>query len=273
VKQDTKYGIRQLILADAIQPTVSSAKHLSHLFFRGSYFAKYRKVGILLLLIIIFTGCRARHFVRTTPQMNVEQQFWVRVLLLDDIKSCKLMTPSAFSVINSQTQVAEAHFGQLTEPSNIIISGGRIVIAGRTLIGDKTIILPADPHIFELNGDSYRGKLMLIVNADDNSFDVINLGPLEPYLAGVVGAEMPDYWEPAALRTQAVAARTYCLYIKRHFGPKRTWDVKRTEANQVYLGLGAESARVWDAVRETTGDILICRQGEDGEERIFPSSP
>ncbi len=259
-----------MILADAIQPTVSSAKHLSHLFFCGSYFAKYRKVGILLLLIIVFTGCRARHFVRTTPQMNVEPQFWVRVLLLDDIKSCKLMAHSAFSVINSQTQAAEAHFGQLNEPANIIMSGGRIVIAGRTFTDEKTIILPDVPHIFELNDDSYRGKLMLIVNADDNSFDVINLVPLEPYLAGVVGAEMPDYWEPAALQAQAVAARTYCLYIKRHFGPKRTWDVKRTEANQVYLGVGAESARVWDAIYRTWGQVLTCRQTSDTAE-LFPA--
>ncbi|MHC4159243.1 MAG: SpoIID/LytB domain-containing protein [Planctomycetota bacterium] len=202
--------------------------------------------------------------------MDVEPQFWVRVLLLDDVKSCQLMTPSAFSVINSQTQATEAHFGQLKKPTDVIMSGSRIVIAGRSFAGDKTIILPEKPHIFKLNGDSYRGKLMLIVNTDDSSFDVINLVPLEPYLAGVVGAEMPDYWESAALRTQAVAARTYCLYIKRHFGPKRTWDVKRTEANQVYLGLGAESARVWDAIYKTWGQVLVCRL-QNGTDDIFPA--
>ena len=36
--------------------------------------------------------------------------------------------------------------------------------------------------------------------------------PLEEYLVGVVAGEMPAAFEPAALRAQAVAARTYALY-------------------------------------------------------------
>ena len=202
--------------------------------------------------------------------MNVEPQFWVRVLLLDNVKSCRLMAPSAFRVINPQTQATEAQFGLLNEPANVIISDGRIIIAGKPLANDKTIVLPEDPHIFELNGADYRGQLMLTVNDDGNSFDAINLVPLEPYLAGVVGAEMPDYWEPAALQAQAVAARTYCLYIKNQFGPKRNWDVKQTQANQIYLGVGAESARVWDAVYSTWGQVLVCRQGGTTD-ALFPA--
>jgi len=202
--------------------------------------------------------------------MDIEPQFWVRVLLLDNIKGCTLKTPSRFTVINPQTTIRQAHFDQADVPINVSVSAGRITIADRSFTAKEVIILPDDPHIFNLNGDDYRGKLKLIINPDGNSFDAVNLVPPEPYLAGVVGAEMPNYWEPAALKAQAIAARTYCLYIKRHFGSKRTWDVSKTEANQVYLGVGAESAQVWNAVNQTQGQVLVCKQ-TNGIEDIFPT--
>jgi len=202
--------------------------------------------------------------------MDIEPQFWIRVLLLDDTKTCTLTAPSPFAVLDAQTQTTEAYFDQPDSPVNITVSAGQIAISGRLFSGKQIIILPDKPHIFSLNGDDYRGKLKLIINPDGNSFDAINLVPLEPYLAGVVGAEMPDYWEPAALKAQAIAARTYCLYIKRHFGNKRTWDVRKTQANQVYLGVAAESAQVWDAVNQTHGQVLVSKDS-DGNEDIFPA--
>ncbi len=202
--------------------------------------------------------------------MDIEPQFWIRVLLLDDTKSCTLTAPSPFVVLDAQTQTTEAYFDQSDSPANITISAGRIAISGRFFSGKQIIILPDRPHIFSLNGDDYRGKLKLVINPDSNSFDAINLVPLEPYLAGVIGAEMPNYWEPAALKAQAIAARTYCLYIKRHFGNKRTWDVRKTVANQVYLGVAAESAQIWDAVNQTHGQVLVCKQS-GGTEKLFPA--
>jgi len=173
------------------------------------------------------------------------------VLLLDDIQSCTVIASSSFSVINAQTRSIEARFEEAGERVKIGISGGRIVVGGQVVSGGQVIIFPNRPHILNLNGREYRGKLKLIVNADGKSFDAINLVPLEPYLAGVVGAEMPYYWEPAALQAQTIAARTYCLYIKKRFGGGRNWDVKRTAAHQVYLGVAVESVQIWDAVNKT----------------------
>jgi stage II sporulation protein D len=81
---------------------------------------------------------------------------------------------------------------------------------------------------------------------------------------------MPDYWEMTALKAQAIAARTYCLYIKKSFGDKRNWDLMKTQANQLYLGVSAESARVWNAVNQTQGQVLVCKQDNDVE-TIFPA--
>ena len=214
----------------------------------------------VLLFLVTAAGCTERRLVRPTPQMDIEPQFWVRVLLLDDVTACTLQSSSSFSVVEPQTAFAESYFAVSNVPMNINVSSGQITIAGRSFAGNEITILPSEPYIFCLNGDNYRGKLKLVLNPDNNRFDAINLVPLEPYLAGVVGAEMPDYWEPAALEAQAVAARTYCLYTKKRFGSRRHWDMKRTAANQVYRGVKAESPQVWNVIIKTSGQVLTCKK-------------
>jgi stage II sporulation protein D len=225
----------------------------------------------LSLYLMIHLGCKPRELARPTPQMDAAQRYWVRVLLLSDITDCNVQTASYFNVTNlDESLPLETSFSSLENPIRIKLSAGKLTIGGRTFKSRKLIVYPNEPYIFSLNGSEYRGKLELIINLDGKTFDVINLVPLEPYLASVVGAEMPDYWEPEALKAQAIAARTYCLYIKNRFGTKRNWDVSKTQANQVYLGVKTESAPVWNAVNNTYGEVLTCRH-LDGTEDIFPT--
>jgi stage II sporulation protein D len=202
--------------------------------------------------------------------MDIEPQFWIRVLLLDNAGVCTLKVGSPFVILDARRQTAEARFNQSGAPVEITIYRGEIAVSGCPFAGGRIIIFPDEPYIFNLNGSDYRGKLELIVNPDGNSFDAINLVPLEPYLAGVISAEMPNYWEPESLKAQAIAARTYCLYIKRHFGVDRNWDVTKTQANQRYLGVSAESSQVWRAINQTAGRVLICRQ-PGGIKDLFPA--
>jgi len=239
---------------------------------------KYKKFCILTFDFLVLlsacgglVGCKARQPTAPTPQMDAKPQFQVRVLLLNNITACTLKTSSPYSIIESiddfQSTIENRKSGI---PVSIQLTAGRITIAGQPFTNDQLTILPDNPHIFNLNGDSYRGKLKLIVNPDSNSFDVVNVVPLESYLAGVVGAEMPGYWEPEALKAQAIAARTYCMHIKKQFGSNRAWDVSKTQAHQVYLGVSAESAQVWDAVNQTQGQVLVCKHSDGGED-IFPA--
>jgi len=201
--------------------------------------------------------------------MDLEPQFWVRVLLLNDTTSCTLKANCSFSIIDVQDQTTIRN-DRIGIPIKTQISNGKIVVAENSFTAKEIIIFPDKPHIFNLNGQDYRGKLKLIINSDGNSFDAINLVPPEAYLAGVIGAEMPDYWEPQALKAQAIAARTYCWYIKKHFGNTRQWDIRKTQSHQVYLGVKAESAQVWDALDSTHGKILACKQ-TSGTDDVFPA--
>ncbi len=225
---------------------------------------------VIFLLLTAFLGCAERQLARPTPQMDVDQRFWVRVLLFENVKACTLKAHSRLTVLDDQTQAILAYLGQSNLPIDAAASAGAITIAGQAYRGGSVIILPDNPYIFNINDSDYRGKLQLTINPDGDSLTAVNLVPLEAYLLSVVGAEMPSYWEPAALEAQAIAARTYCLYIKKRFGTGRKWDLRQTAANQLYPGLGSESAQAWDAVERTYGQVLVCGQS-DGTEDIFPA--
>lgn len=226
----------------------------------------------MILLAVLFHGCEQREIVRPTPQMDADSQFWIRVLLASNVTECSLATHSAVNVSQGHpgpTLQGGLLLGAIDHPTQVTLSDGRLMLGETVLPGSEVILSPQSPCVFNLNGDDYRGKLLLVVSSQGRGFDVVNLIPLEPYLAGVVGEEMPDYWEPEALKAQAVAARTYCLYIKNRFGAGRNWDVSRTQANQVYGGIRAESSQVWDAVNSTSGKIAVT-PGQPSGPRFGP---
>lgn len=219
----------------------------------------------LLLWLISLSGCAKRESIEPVCRIDVKPEFWIRALLLDDIQHCRLTQDSSFTVVTPYSQTSEAFFENLDVPIDVKILGGKITIGGWTSVNKEIIISPATPCSLNVNGERYRGRLQFTVHPDGNSFDVVNLVPIESYLAGVVGAEMYSYWEMAALKAQAIAARTYCLYIKERFGTGRHWDVRKTQASQVYQGLAAESVRSWRAVNQTCGQVLVCRQSREAE--------
>ncbi len=81
----------------------------------------------------------------------------------------------------------------------------------------------------------------------------INVLPIDPYVQGVVAGEMPSEWDLAALRAQAVAARTYALAVRKPGGP---FDLYPDTRSQVYRGVTGETSRSNQAVRDTAGKIL-----------------
>lgn len=224
--------------------------------------------------VLMFLNCsqqRQPAFI-VTPQTNIETKFEVRVLLAGDINRCTVKFPGGFNVRDTagNTMVPDTIFRDTTMPMDVNVMADEISIGGRNFPTRALTIIPDVGQIFLFDGSAYRGKLTIKANVDGLTFSAINVVPLEPYLAGVVGSEMPDYWEPEALKTQAIAARTYCLYNKETFGQRRDWDVMNTAASQVYRGVRAESPAVWKAVNETTGQILVCSQ-QDGSEGLFPA--
>jgi len=242
-------------------------KHRSAKNTQGPVFGSFWVLLLFFVLVFVslFSGCEKRKLIETTAGMDSAEELWIRVLLFDNIRECTVASTSGFNVIDRSSNSA-SKFTSL-DPVKIRLENGRIRI-GEKLFSESLTINPKDPYVVDVNGKLYRGNLKVIANK--NSFDVINSVPVDAYLNGVVGAEMPNYWEPDALRTQAIAARTYALYYKKRFGVKRSWDVSTTQATQVYKGVAVESATVKDAVRKTKGKVLKTKL-PDGTKGIFPT--
>jgi stage II sporulation protein D len=226
-------------------------------------------VSALALLVLLF-GCRRKGQPAHPSTISELEQPRVRVLLAEDVTKCLFSCDGPVSVTASEPVLPVAHFEGVDKAVNIELSDGRIYFGGWGCQGAEIQIAPDDDEIFTLNGRRYRGELKVITTGDANSFDVVNVVGTEDYLAGVIGAEMPSYWEPQALEAQAIAARTYCLYIKQRFGTNRHWDVRRTAAHQMYRGVSEETPAVWKAIEHTAGEVLVCKQTE-GKEDIFPA--
>jgi SpoIID/LytB domain protein len=102
---------------------------------------------------------------------------------------------------------------------------------------------------------AYRGKLVLVSNG--KRLQVVNALPLESYVLGVVGREMPSNWPAAALEAQAVAARSYALSELENVVTARNFDVYSDTRSQVYGGIQAESAAVTAAVQATARQVVL----------------
>ncbi len=115
---------------------------------------------------------------------------------------------------------------------------------------------------------AYRGWLRVGVTSSGDRVTV-NALSLDSYLKGVVPLEIPALWSAAAVRAQAVAARTYASYERRH--PKsRAYQLCDTTSCQVYGGYDAEHPASNRAVDATAGDILTS--GGDPAFTQFSSS-
>ena len=105
-----------------------------------------------------------------------------------------------------------------------------------------------------VNGREYVGDFEVATNGD--GFAVINELPLEQYVAGALKAEAPATWPREALRAQAIVVRTYAAY-QRQLNAGRAYHIVASTADQQYAGRVDDASPVWDAVRDTAGQVLL----------------
>ena len=108
---------------------------------------------------------------------------------------------------------------------------------------------PSAPLVWD--GSAYHGRL--VVRSNGRRLSVVNTVPLDAYVQGVVGGEMPHKWNLAALEAQAVAARSYALATLK---PNKRFDLFSDTRSQVYGGIAYETPGINFAVRRTAGQIV-----------------
>lgn len=105
-----------------------------------------------------------------------------------------------------------------------------------------------------LDGRPLPGSLRLVPRTGGR-LDVVNVVPLETYVASTVASETPKSWPSEALKAQAVVARSYALHQRARRGVQ-PFDVEADVISQRYaVGAVPEGAR--NAARATAGQVLI----------------
>jgi stage II sporulation protein D len=155
---------------------------------------------------------------------------------------------------------------------DLVSPSGQVIFSS----GEPFVLEPTDPHggrfslqqvpvgrgfSWERQEDrSYRGKLEFRIG-NDGKVLAINVLSLESYLQGVLPKEMSPGFPEEALRSQAIAARSYTiakLGFQHRLDP---FDLCGDVHCQAYAGAGREHAATNLAVDETIGRVLI----HDGE--------
>ena len=120
----------------------------------------------------------------------------------------------------------------------------------------QLIIEPTEGGYVWIGDRWYRGRTRLM--RQGTGITAVNLVDLESYLYSVVGSEAVPTWPQDALKSQAVAARTYAIYtISR--SSNRFYDLDTTTSTQVYKGLEKEFDTTHEAVDGTTGQIMTYK--------------
>jgi len=145
-----------------------------------------------------------------------------------------------------------------TDTLRAAAGGQGVEIGSRSASGYR---LTSDAPI-RMNGREYPATLEIVRNGE--GLAIVNELRLEDYVVGVLRAETSERWPAETLRAQAIVARTYAAYLRASSGTK-PYHIVATTAHQVYAGHVPASSPIWDAVRDTAGQVLLW----DGE--LFPA--
>ena len=104
----------------------------------------------------------------------------------------------------------------------------------------------------------YRGSLSLIKRG--SSGRTVNTVSVENYVRGVVPSEMPTSWHVNAVRAQAVAARTYGVFLRERSSASG-YDICDTTSCQVYRGMDNETGN-GDAAVKATAHVIMSFGGK-----------
>ena len=128
--------------------------------------------------------------------------------------------------------------GTYAAPLRVSGSSGGVLLRGRAQNGR--------------NDGRYRGALEL--RGGGLGVSAINAVSLEDYVRGVVAGEVPAAWPAAALRAQAVAARTYAIATRKDGDG---FDQYADTRSQMYIGIAGELPSTNAAVGATSGQIVV----------------
>jgi stage II sporulation protein D len=173
----------------------------------------------------------------------------IRVAVREGQPTVKISSNATLRIKDAQGRLLASE-----EMSSVLIKAVEKGFMVNDLLVKAPLLKIASPqNDLEAEGQPLRG--LIEVRKKGKGLIVINELDIEDYLKGVVPEEVAYDWHPEALKVQAIVARTYALYQKRH-NSGRGFDLVSTVQDQVYQGVGTERPETSMAVAMTDGLVV-----------------
>ena len=174
----------------------------------------------------------------------------IRVAIAQQSPSLMIGTSIPAAVIDQQGQPIKT-LGTAAE--TFVVKDGQLQIGAQPAPNVVWIKPESEAGLVYVSGRWYRGAIQVI--AAGSQLLGVNHLDMESYLYSVVGAEMPASWPLEALKSQAIAARSYALaHIARP--ADSSFDLGDTQRWQAYKGVETETGSTLAAVEATSGMVL-----------------
>ena len=215
---------------------------------------------VLLLLTPIVEATTARVLLdQEKPTSTVQGKFHIQCLSWRQKKQLRILPCHQADQKNSKSSYRwqRSYFELQSQRQNfaLVLSNQRVLskvyAQGLRITGE---FLWQGHAIQQLDIVRNRGKLEYIIYL-----------PLETYLKGVLGSEVPASWPAESLKAQAIASRTYFLWKQRQSASY--FDVRSDHMDQVFKMQEKVSPAISRAIEQTRGQILVTPSSRD----IFPA--
>jgi stage II sporulation protein D len=177
------------------------------------------------------------------------QAYQIRIAIAQQAQAVKIGSSTTAIVSDDGGR----KLGEIEPQKGLIAEAGNNTVK----IGDTQVnrlwVQPQNGGYVWIGDRWYRGAVEVIPN--QNKLLAVNHVDLEQYLYSVIGAEMGGQFPPEALKSQAVAARSYAIY-KSQSTKNRSFDLDNTQSSQVYKGLASETNTTQAAVQATKGQVM-----------------
>ncbi|MCH7549513.1 MAG: SpoIID/LytB domain-containing protein [Candidatus Krumholzibacteriota bacterium] len=216
------------------------------------------RLRIVAMVLAVLPGCTStspRYASTTSAKGPTIRALLVQTESVAVVRStgpCEVRTRGGATVA-SVDQAATIRIER--DESRLVI---RIEPGGETTVVESALVLaPSPATLFRFDGTTYPGNIMARTYGH-SSVLVVNVLDLETYLEGVVPHEIGDPGPEAyaAVRAQAIAARTYALARIEERGAE-PFDVFAGVRDQVYQGDTGKNRLASSAVRDTRGLVLL----------------
>jgi len=180
----------------------------------------------------------------------------IRVALKTSVPSATVKVVGPGILYDNVRHRTLRRFATLAASTFSVGADGTVAMNGASLKTGRLVIIPDAVGSLWINDARYRGKVE-IIGRGPGSLAVVNTLGLEEYLLGVVPKETFPSWPKAALRTQAVAARSFAIHHYHH-NSKKDYDII-APAHQLYGGMSAETPSTTKAIFDTEGQYLVYK--------------